>query len=99
MASSGAEAIERYLAARPPIEVVLLDLVMPRMGGRECLRALRRIDPSASVVLASGWQLGTSQQEAMTEGALEFVRKPYAIAPLSDAVARAMASRVPRKTR
>jgi signal transduction histidine kinase/CheY-like chemotaxis protein len=93
MAASGAEAIERYLQARPPIEVVLLDLVMPRMGGRECLRALRRIDPSARVVLASGWQLGTSQQEAMTEGALEFVRKPYAIAPLSDAVARAMASR------
>ncbi|MDD3115687.1 MAG: response regulator transcription factor, partial [Anaerovibrio sp.] len=47
-ASDGREALD-IMAARPDIDVVLLDLSMPRMGGIECLKEIRRCNLSVKV--------------------------------------------------
>ena len=90
LARNGLEAIERFVEHRSRIRLVLLDLVMPRMGGRECLRALKRIDPKVRVLLSSGWQREGLLQGALEDGALGFLSKPYPLVTLSQAVSRAM---------
>jgi CheY-like chemotaxis protein len=90
LARNGLEAIDRFLEHRPRVKLVLLDLVMPRMGGRECLRALKRVDPKVRVLLSSGWQREGLLQGALEDGALGFLSKPYPLVTLSQAVARAI---------
>ncbi len=92
VASDGAEALEAFVAHRTSIDVVLLDLVMPGMDGRECLTRLREIDPNVRVVLSSGWGFEDFAHDLASAGIAGFVRKPYQIAQLSRIVAQALGS-------
>ena len=67
---------------------MLLDLVMPRMGGRECFRALKAMDPGVRAVLCSGYGFNIAAQELLDEGVLEFLPKPYAPDDLSELLTR-----------
>ena len=58
---------------------------MPRMGGRETLRELRRLDPDVPVLLSSGYP-----EQDPVPGATGFVQKPYRLATLSEALRAAM---------
>jgi signal transduction histidine kinase/ActR/RegA family two-component response regulator len=89
-ANGGEEAVQVWRARGSEIDLVLLDLLMPRMDGRETLRELRRMDPGAKVLLTSGWGLEGSARELLEEGILGIVRKPYEIAELSILVADAV---------
>ncbi|HWM87377.1 MAG TPA: response regulator [Kofleriaceae bacterium] len=88
-ASDGAEGVERYAERRAEICLVLLDMAMPVMGGAECFRRLRAIDPEARVLLASGYALEQEARDCLAAGALGFLEKPFTSARLLDAVARA----------
>ena len=54
-AEDGIRALEVYQAHRREIALVVLDLIMPRMGGRECLRRLRELDPQVKVLISTGY--------------------------------------------
>ena len=54
-ASSGSQAVEIFRARHSEIDLVLTDLVMPGMNGRELMERLRRIDPDIRVILATGY--------------------------------------------
>lgn len=90
----GVEAIRFYEEQHPVIDLVILDMVMPRMGARDCFRALRAIDPGVRVVLSTGYGNNNAVQEVMNEGLLGFIQKPYQLHHLSEVVARALRSRV-----
>jgi CheY-like chemotaxis protein len=76
-AMNGESAVELYEKSREAISIVLLDLIMPGMGGKRCLQELLRRDPQLKVVVASGYA-GDDPPEAFLEiGAKEFVKKPY----------------------
>jgi CheY-like chemotaxis protein len=87
-ADGGAEALELY--RRGKFDLVILDLVMPRMNGREVLAEIRRIDPEARVLLASGFHLEMDLVDVRREGACGFLSKPFIVASLSRAVAEAL---------
>ena len=89
-ARDGLEGVEVYRNSAQRPDLVLLDLVMPRMGGRECLRALQRFDPSVRVLLSSGWPGDEQERGAPLDGAAGFLPKPYQLAVLASAVARAL---------
>ncbi|MCD6297693.1 MAG: PAS domain S-box protein, partial [Deltaproteobacteria bacterium] len=55
IAESGEKAIEIYKAEKDRIDLVVLDLSMPGMGGHKCLSELREIDPRITVIIASGY--------------------------------------------
>jgi PAS domain S-box-containing protein len=76
-ASNGREALEIYSAKRETISLVILDLFMPEMGGKECLRALLRMDPKVSVLVASGFTQNGEIGEALDSGAKGFIGKPF----------------------
>ena len=81
-AGGGEEAVEIYRQHKEEISVVVLDIVMPDVGGREVFRRIREIDPEAQVIISSGYDQERDASDLLKEGALRFVQKPYQIASL-----------------
>lgn len=77
LAEDGTQALTVFGKERERIALVILDLIMPGMGGMECLRELMKIDSLAKVIVASGHADDESREQAQALGARGFVRKPY----------------------
>ena len=90
-ATDGESALEIYRKERGRIDLVVLDLIMPGMGGRKLLRELYRMDPGAKVVIASGCPEDASTEEARGERS-ECLRisKPYETKQLLTAIRRVL---------
>jgi two-component system cell cycle sensor histidine kinase/response regulator CckA len=84
------EAVTYYGEHSGEIDLVILDMIMPEMGGGECFRVLKEINPEVKAVLSTGYGLDVRAQELMEEGMVGFVRKPYILAQLSRSVADAL---------
>lgn len=76
-AENGERAIEIYKMEKNRIDLVILDLGMPVMGGYKCLTELIRIDPEIKVIIASGYRDSDKITEALKGGAAGFIGKPY----------------------
>jgi len=78
-AKNGREALDLFEKEHERISVVILDLIMPEMGGIECLRGLLKIDPKVKILVASGYAADTSVKETIQQGAKGFITKPFRI--------------------
>ncbi len=76
-ADTGERALEVYADQGGEIDLVLLDLGMPGMGGRRCLEALRQLDPEVKVLVASGYSDDGLIKGILETGAAGFIPKPY----------------------
>ena len=74
------------------IDLILLDLGMPGMGGKACLAEIRRINPHARVLIASGYIESELTDELRSLGAAGIVYKPYRKADILKAVKGAIGS-------
>ncbi|MBI4775220.1 MAG: PAS domain S-box protein [Deltaproteobacteria bacterium] len=81
-ASSGEEALRLYEEKRVEIDLVVLDLGMPGIGGRKALDGLLKLNPDARVLVASGYTSDAQIKEVMGSGASDFIGKPYRISDL-----------------
>ncbi|OHE33926.1 MAG: hypothetical protein A3K40_04610 [Syntrophobacterales bacterium RIFOXYC2_FULL_60_23] len=86
-AESGLRALEIYHRERDRIDLVILDMLMPGMGGAETFQKLKEIDPGVRVLLSSGYSLDGEAQQVMAAGARGFIQKPYRLTVLSHMVA------------
>ena len=71
-------------------DLVLLDMTMPVMDGRECFRRLKEMAAEAKALLSTGHALGGAAQELLDEGMVGFVQKPYVVAGFPEAAAKAL---------
>jgi CheY-like chemotaxis protein len=85
-ASDGEEAVGVYRERTEEISLVLLDMIMPGMGGKKCLETLLTVNPSVRVVIASGFSVDGPTKEALSAGAKGFVDKPYDIRQVLEVV-------------
>ena len=76
-AEDGKKALDLFKKERSQISLVILDLIMPKMGGKECLKELLKIDPQVNVLVASGYSADASVKETIQMGAKSFVTKPF----------------------
>jgi PAS domain S-box-containing protein len=83
--SSGEEALD-YLSDARDVALVILDVVMPGLGGSETYRRLRGFDRATPVLFSSGLTAEHSVGDALEEGAAGFIPKPYSIGDLTRAV-------------
>ena len=83
LAANGYEAVEILQENAARIDLVLLDVGMPLMGGEETLRALRRINPGLRVVLASGYDEREATRRFSGSSLSGFLQKPYSAARLT----------------
>jgi PAS domain S-box-containing protein len=88
-AADGREAVEAYRAAAGKIDLVVLDLTMPRLSGRDALRELKGIDPKVRVLLCSGYSADRGEY-ASEPAVLGFVQKPFRENELAAAVRSAL---------
>jgi CheY-like chemotaxis protein len=86
LAKNGKEAIKIYQEKKNEIDLVLLDMIMPEMAGRETNLRLRNINPDVKVLLASGYSQNGTATEIINEGALDFIQKPFKIQELSKVI-------------
>lgn len=90
LAEDGVRAMEVFFAHRNEISLVILDMIMPNMGGKETFLQLRELDPDINVLFCSGFNSEGTGDELLRLGARGFVQKPYNRYVLSRAVAEAM---------
>ena len=85
-ASSGEQALEIHAQNQKRIDLTIMDLNMPGMGGHRCLRELINNNPAEKVLIASGYSASGQAQKALEAGASGYVGKPYNLAELLDEV-------------
>lgn len=91
-AENGLQATEIFRQNHELVNLVVLDMVMPNMNGKECFFELKKIDPAVKVLVSSGFS-GDEDVEAMKQaGARWFIRKPFTATELSQAIAEAIRS-------
>jgi CheY-like chemotaxis protein len=76
-AANGAEALRICRTAKAPIDLILSDLVMPELGGRELVCRLRESDPRARVLFMSGYTEEAAQQRNVLQPGDAFLAKPF----------------------
>ncbi|SCA56932.1 putative Chemotaxis protein CheY [Candidatus Terasakiella magnetica] len=72
-AQNGVEAEEMYLKHRP--DLTLLDIEMPEKNGFETLRSLKKMDPTANIVMLTGHDDTAVAESCMSNGARDFLQK------------------------
>ncbi len=75
--SSGQDAVDYYRKHGDLVDLVIIDLIMPGMGGQECFRELKCIDPHVRAVLSTGYGMDRRVRDIVNEGMIGFVQKPY----------------------
>jgi DNA-binding NtrC family response regulator len=74
---NGRTGVEHYQRHWPEIDLVILDLVMPEIHGSEVFRWLKRINPAARILVASGYTADGEAESLLTRGAIGFIQKPF----------------------
>ena len=85
-AEDGQDAMAKYMDNRDRIDLVVLDMVMPQMGGRDCLLQLRKIDPSVKVLIMTGYTTDGSAEELLEVGAARVIQKPFELLAFTEAI-------------
>ena len=88
-AADGLEAVD--IVSRRSPDLVLLDLVMPGIGGLETLRRLREIRPDLSIIVITGHASEQARRELARHG-VEVLTKPFSVQALADIVHRSWPS-------
>ena len=87
------EAIQIYGSNPGLIDLVILDMLMPNMGGRETFFILKELDPNVKVLASSGYVSQEEIQDVMDAGAAGFLRKPYRLADLARKIHEILSAR------
>ena len=86
IARSGADAIEVYKHNYKTIDLVVMDMIMPGMGGGEAFDRLKEINPEAKVLLSSGYSINGQATKILERGCDGFIQKPFNMKQLSEKV-------------
>jgi CheY-like chemotaxis protein len=82
-AKSGKEAIDVYNEKRNDIDIVILDMIMPGMGGGETYDRLKETNPDIKVLLSSGYSINGQAREILDRGCNGFIQKPFNMKEIS----------------
>ncbi|MFN7995769.1 MAG: response regulator [Bryobacteraceae bacterium] len=89
-ASSGSAGLTLFTKEARSVDLVLLDVSMPGMDGRETLAALEQIDPKVKALISSGYSEGEALRSFAGRRTVGFVQKPYTLADLASKVKLAL---------
>ncbi len=85
-ARNGEEAVKIYQSNWERINLVILDIIMPQMGGEETFDRLKAINPDVLVLLSSGYAMNGKAERILNKGCCGFIQKPFDIRRLSQKV-------------
>jgi CheY-like chemotaxis protein len=86
---NGHDALEIYRAGWPNIDLVILDLVMPKLNGTDALGEMKKVNPGVKAIITTGF---SKEHELVQEGIVGYLQKPYKVDELSQVVLSALSS-------
>jgi two-component system cell cycle sensor histidine kinase/response regulator CckA len=86
LAGSGQQALEAYEGDQDRIDMVILDMIMPGMGGGQTYDKLKELNPAAKVLLSSGYIIDGQASEILGRGCKGFIQKPFNLENLSQKI-------------
>jgi CheY-like chemotaxis protein len=86
VATSAKSAIELYKTHQEEIDLVILDMVMPDMGGGETYNMLKDFDPDIKVLLSSGYSINGEATKILERGCNGFIQKPFTMVDFSQKI-------------
>jgi CheY-like chemotaxis protein len=92
LARSGKEAIEVYKKNKDKVALVILDMIMPDMGGGEAYDRMKEINPDIKVLLSSGYSISGQATEILDRGCDGFIQKPFNMSRLSQRIRKILDS-------
>lgn len=95
LAENGLDAVEIYEANPHEIDLVLLDMIMPKAGGHQTFFKIRAIDPEAKILLSSGFVSEEEVQDLLAQGACGFLPKPHRLPVVARTIRDILDNRVP----
>ena len=91
-ARNGAEALNIYQKQQQNIDLVLLDMLMPDMSGKECFYEMRKQFPNVQIMICSGFTEDHSVSQLIEDGAIGFIKKPYRMHELLQEIQQALSN-------
>jgi len=85
-ANSGEEAVQLYDSLKDEIDLVILDVIMPGMGGLETFETIKTFNPDVKVIFSSGYSVNRIAREIMDKGCRGFIQKPFNIETISQKI-------------
>ena len=85
-APGGENGLHIYRDKKDDISLVILDIIMPVMGGMRCLAEILKIKPDAKIIIASGYSAEGNRKNVMELGAKGFINKPFNVSEMLVAV-------------
>lgn len=85
-ASNGELAIEYLKDGQQKIDLIILDMSMPGIGGYKCLQELIKIEPAVKVIVFSGYTHADMRTELIESGAMAFITKPYSLKDMAKTI-------------
>jgi len=82
-AESGMQALEVFKKNKEEIDLVILDMIMPGMGGAEVFEAIKSEKPDVKILLSSGYSINGKAQDILRRGCDGFIQKPFDLGGLS----------------
>jgi two-component system cell cycle sensor histidine kinase/response regulator CckA len=92
LANSGREAVEIFEQKENKIDLVILDMIMPEMGGSETFELLKEINPDIKVLLSSGYSIDGLAKTILAKGCDGFIQKPFGLKDLSQKIRKVIDS-------
>jgi two-component system, cell cycle sensor histidine kinase and response regulator CckA len=89
-ASGGESGLRIYRDKKDVISLIVLDMIMPGMGGMRCLEELLKIKQDAKIIIASGYSPEGNRKNIMDSGAKGFINKPFNVREMLVAVREAL---------
>ncbi len=90
LAKNGADGVRVFKKNIDDVDLVLLDLIMPKMDGRTCKQKLKKIKPDVKIVISSGYSQDSKELGLLKEDVLGFIQKPYRMHELSKGISEAL---------
>ncbi|MCF6175371.1 MAG: response regulator [Victivallaceae bacterium] len=86
LAENGLDAVQIYEDNPSEIDLVLLDMVMPKQGGHQTFYKIKEIDPYANILLSSGYVSEEEVKDLLDKGARGFLAKPHRLSEMAQAI-------------
>lgn len=90
LAENGKEAIEIFEERQDEIDLIILDMIMPVMDGKEVFRYIRNIDKDINIIISSGYNKYADLEEMNEIGEFSFISKPFHNVELSNIISKTM---------
>ncbi len=90
--NNGSEGVKLFEKEHGDIDLIILDMIMPKMSGREAFLNMKRIDPEVKIIITTGYSRGNEVREVLKMGAFGVMKKPFYMEDIAKLIEKVLES-------